>query len=214
MVIARSSIRACRSSAVDTRSLPKPGSGRRSWSSAVATRAFRLKLFLTPHPGEIFVVRNVANLVPPYSPVGLTHGVSAALEFAVQILEVKHIVVMGHTHCGGSEPSSSIAPPGAGTLSTIGCRLIEPAAKSVGETANLAWPRISRSAGTRLDSCDFGQSDDFSHDSRIASVEQQLQLVGSYFDVGTGDLTVYDPNLDRFVLVQDAVTQHISATAK
>ncbi|MCA0400800.1 MAG: carbonic anhydrase [Proteobacteria bacterium] len=52
-------------------------------------------------PGELFVVRNVANLVPPYSPDGQWHGTSAALEFAVQALRVKHIVVMGHGRCGG-----------------------------------------------------------------------------------------------------------------
>ena len=54
-------------------------------------------------PGELFVVRNVANLVPPYSPDGAYHGVSAALEFAVGALQVKHIVVLGHAHCGGVE---------------------------------------------------------------------------------------------------------------
>ena len=52
-------------------------------------------------PGELFVVRNVANLVPVFQPDGGAHGVSAALEYAVQVLRIKHIVVLGHAQCGG-----------------------------------------------------------------------------------------------------------------
>src|SRR6201989_3435175 len=52
-------------------------------------------------PGELFVVRNVANIVPPYAPDGQAHGVSAALEFGVAALKVQHIVVLGHAQCGG-----------------------------------------------------------------------------------------------------------------
>ncbi|MAS40177.1 MAG: carbonate dehydratase [Porticoccaceae bacterium] len=52
-------------------------------------------------PGELFVMRNVANLVPPYETGGTYHGVSAAIEFAVLNLRIKHLVVMGHAGCGG-----------------------------------------------------------------------------------------------------------------
>jgi carbonic anhydrase len=53
------------------------------------------------NPGEMFIVRNVANLVPPYGPDNAYHGTSAALEFAVRDLQVEHIIVMGHAKCGG-----------------------------------------------------------------------------------------------------------------
>lgn len=52
-------------------------------------------------PGEMFIVRNVANLVPPFEPDGNAHGTSAALEFAVRVLKVEHVIIMGHARCGG-----------------------------------------------------------------------------------------------------------------
>src|SRR5579863_7252086 len=52
-------------------------------------------------PGEVLTVRNVANLVPPYAPDAAYHGTSAALEFGVRVLEVPHVMVLGHSLCGG-----------------------------------------------------------------------------------------------------------------
>jgi len=52
-------------------------------------------------PGELFIVRNVASLVPPYETGGKYHGVSTAVEFAVMNLRIKHLIVMGHSGCGG-----------------------------------------------------------------------------------------------------------------
>lgn len=61
-------------------------------------------------PGELFVVRNVANLVPPYGPDDKPHGVSSAIEFAVRALRVSEIVVMGHAMCGGIQALLNGAP--------------------------------------------------------------------------------------------------------
>ncbi len=58
-------------------------------------------IVLDADPGDLFTVRNVANLVPPREAGGGHHGVSAALEFGVRVLRVRHIVVMGHAKCGG-----------------------------------------------------------------------------------------------------------------
>jgi len=84
-------------------------------------------------PGELFVVRNVANLVPPYSPDGTYHGVSAALEFGVGALRVKHIVVLGHARCGGvrafAEDSAPLSP---GDFIGKWMSLIAPAAEKLG----------------------------------------------------------------------------------
>ncbi len=71
-------------------------------------------------PGELFIVRNVANLVPPYAPGGGPDGVGAALEYGVVHLEVEHIVVLGHAHCGGIKAMLDMAAGGAPAGEFIG----------------------------------------------------------------------------------------------
>lgn len=58
-------------------------------------------LILQCDPGDLFVVRNVANIVPPYEKDEAHHGTSAALEFGVRFLQVKHLILLGHSQCGG-----------------------------------------------------------------------------------------------------------------
>ncbi len=62
-------------------------------------------------PGELFVARNIANIVPPYEPDAHAHGVSAALEFGVLALKVRHIVILGHARCGGVQALAQNAAP-------------------------------------------------------------------------------------------------------
>ncbi len=58
-------------------------------------------LILQSSPGELFVVRNVANIVPPYEKDGTHHGTSAALEFGIRFLKVEHLILLGHSQCSG-----------------------------------------------------------------------------------------------------------------
>ena len=89
-------------------------------------------------PGEIFVVRNVAALVPPFETAPGHHGVSAALEFAVQVLKVKEIIVLGHGMCGGCKAALTKvlhgAEPGEGGFIADWIALLDPARDEVSTT--------------------------------------------------------------------------------
>lgn len=87
--------------------------GQRPHAMVVACSDSRVdpQMIFNAAPGELFVIRNVANLVPPYAPDHRAHGTSAALEFGVRALEVPRIVVMGHGLCGGC--GALLEPPAA-----------------------------------------------------------------------------------------------------
>ena len=138
-------------------------------------------------PGELFVVRNVAGLVPPYQPDSGYHGTSAALEFAVRVLKVSRIVVLGHAQCGGVQALVEGIPPEAGDF--------------VGP-----WMALARDALDR-------QSNEAETDSihyemavirlslaalqtfpwiRDAAAEGRLEIFGFRFDIHTGTLMQLD----------------------
>ena len=87
--------------------------GQRPHTMVIACSDSRVdpQMIFSAGPGELFVVRNVANLVPPYMPDAKFHGTSAAVEFAVRVLKVDRIVVMGHALCGGISALLNGAPP-------------------------------------------------------------------------------------------------------
>jgi carbonic anhydrase len=155
-------------------------------------------------PGEIFVMRNVANLVPPYAPDGKHHATSAAIEFAVLSLGVKHVVVMGHGRCGGIRA----VVEGGDPLS---------AGDFIGK-----WMSDVRDVASAVRE-DHDHARDHIHDLQTAvehaSVEHSLANLrtfpwlrmrenkgditvhGAWFDIALGELHVYDEQVRRWDLV-------------
>ena len=139
-------------------------------------------------PGEIFVVRNVANLVPPYNPDGHYHGTSAAIEFAVAHLKVRHIVVMGHGRCGGiSAYLDGKADPGDFIDQWIS--LLTPAAESLSDELD------EKTRERALEFASIRQGiDNLKSFPMIASLASigEIELHGAWFDISTGELFVLD----------------------
>ena len=135
-------------------------------------------------PGELFVIRNVANLAPPYGPDDQPHGISAAIEFAVRSLRVSEIVILGHAMCGGIRA------------------LIEGAPTEVSDFVG-QWVRIAEPARRRAMRTPPEQRQDFcEHESVRLSLDNlmtfpwieaavaagELKLYGCFFDIRSGVL--------------------------
>lgn len=153
-------------------------------------------------PGELFIVRNVANLVPPYEKGGGFHGVSAAIEFAVVNLKVENVIILGHRQCGG-----------------IRALMIDHQDPAGGAPTGFVnqWVSIAKDAKKRVLSKHAGESEDVlcrhgELESIITSYknlktfpfvesaiqERDLSVMGIYFDLEQGQLLEYDDNDGTF----------------
>ncbi len=152
-------------------------------------------------PGQIFTIRNVAAIVPPFEDDSGHHGTSSAIEFAVQGLKVKHIVVLGHATCGGIKAYATSAEPlSASNFIGKWVALVEPASKSLeakGDSLDkpdyltrLEYAAVSNSLKNLL-------SFPFVKD-RVESGE--LNLHGAHFGIEKGELRVRDPETGEFHL--------------
>ena len=146
-------------------------------------------------PGELFVVRNVANLVPPHEPHGDYHGTSAAIEFAVTGLGVEHIVVLGHGQCGGIGAflDGLHRPGGSGGFIGKWMSLLNgargEALRAAAESTPAELQRALEHAGIRQ-SLDNLKTFPFVRDGLDAG---NLRLHGGWFAIASGELLAMDP---------------------
>lgn len=153
--------------------------------------------------GEFFIHRNVANLVPPYKPDGQTHGTSAAVEYAVTSLGVAHIVVLGHSNCGGvkgcHDMCSGVAPALEEKSSFVGrwMDILRPGYEKVAHLpADQILPALEKEAV--LISLENLMTFPF---VREAVEGDMLTLHGLWTNTGEGGLEQFDPTRGGFVAV-------------
>ena len=142
-------------------------------------------------PGEVLTVRNVANLVPPYAPDALHHATSAALEFGVRVLEVKHIMVLGHGSCGGVRALLEGAPANAREFVAPWMSIAEPArARAVLETSPEKRQQVCEREVVGISLANLMTFPWIAE--RVES--GQLQLHGAWFAIYTGELLIRQPD--------------------
>ena len=162
-------------------------------------------------PGELLVVRNVANLVPPYEPHrDSQHGTSAALEFGVQALRVRHIVVLGHASCGGIRAFADEREPlSPGDFIGRWMSQIAPAAARLGPRAGDDGDAYRRRL--ELASVELSLQNLMTFPCVRLLVERgKLALHGAYFGIAAGRLLVRDPATGRFEPVTDGTPEPLS----
>ena len=142
------------------------------------------QMVFNARPGELFVVRNVANLTPPYQPDGEPHGTSAAIEFAVRALKVSQIVVMGHAMCGGIAALLGKAPAETWDFITPWVRVAEPALRHA-----MAVPAEQRQDACEHESVRLSLTNLLTFPWIVAAAQRgDLKLHGCFFDIRSGIL--------------------------
>ena len=151
-------------------------------------------------PGELFILRNVANLVPPCEPDGSYHGTSAALEFAVRVLRVEYIVVMGHAGCGGVRALVTNDPEIAAVNPFIHDWM------GIAEPARVLTQKVmvGQPLEEQVDFCErevikvsLNNLMTFPCIAHGVNVGR-LHLRGLYFDIASATLFQYSPDIDAF----------------
>jgi carbonic anhydrase len=166
-------------------------------------------------PGELFVMRNVANLVPPYAPDGEYHATSAALEYAVQVLKVKHIVVLGHGRCGGIKAAldTHAAPLSPGDFIGKWMSMLGAAARRV-SAAEFLTPAERQTA---LERASIRASIENLRTFPCVSIlegRSRVSLHGAWFDIESGELWVMDPASGDFIRPETAIPDGLSRAAE
>ena len=150
-------------------------------------------------PGELFVLRNVANLVPTFQPDGGQHGTSAAIEFAVKALGVKNIVIMGHGRCGGIRAALDPigAPLAEGDFIGKWMGMLAPVADEVSAYTILT----NKERQTMLERFSIRNSINnlrtFPYVKKLEE-EGKLAVHGAWFDISTGELWVMNAEGDFY----------------
>lgn len=157
-------------------------------------------MLFSADPGDLFVVRNVANLVPPCALDRAYHGTSAALEFAVNALKVEHIIVLGHGQCGGIKALYTSPPETSRPQSFIGnwMEIADEARRRTLITARDLDPEDQlRVCGEEAIKTSLANLLSFPWiEARVK--EGTLRLHGWRYDIRDGSMSIYVPRRDRF----------------
>lgn len=146
-------------------------------------------------PGELFVVRNVANIVPPYQPDAHFHGTSAAIEYAVDVLEVEHVLVLGHAGCGGIQAALGNAPR---TDSAFIGNWVLPLTQLAGSVQIPSGPAAAKDRATALERLSVLASLVNLRTFPFVSEREnagRLALHAGWFDIPTGRLWVHEDDV-------------------
>ena len=164
-------------------------------------------IVLQTEPGDIFAVRNVAALVPPFEKDGLYHCTSAALEFAVRGLHVEHIIIIGHAHCGGvasmirkQEGREELVYDGGTFIGAWTDLLRDAYERAVESNPELKGDALLRAAEHQAVRLSLDNLTTFPFIRKAVSAGE-LTLQGWYLNIFDGALEIWNPEDKRFKLV-------------